>query len=399
MKNGVIIGAIFILIGISLFAYYMQRIEPEREARQLLTEGVLMYERGDREAINSSINVFTRVIARYPGTRSQVEAYYYIAQSYEKLGLNRLAYLKYLYILKNFKEADQNLVKEINARLARLRVMKRYTEEGIYQLFNLLNMSSNRDFRSRVYTELGHTYLKTGSLDKAKRMFDIALTEKGDNEEAILGKARTYKKMGRDNQAYDLYEYFLKYYGNFSPYTGDVRKSFLEQVYRSGYDSFKRGSYYAAISYFKRLIRNFPEEKKVENSLYWTGESYFSVGKYHSAIKYFNKTLANGYAHKDQDALIKKGFSYYQLENYDVAARDFQSYLEHYPYGRHNMDARKWKERATKEILYRLRDRDLPELKEEELDKRNDPEDESGGPSDNKEVSEESRRDENVAEL
>src|SRR4030042_5782701 len=101
MKQGIILGAVLILVGIGLFAYYDRFIRYEREARELLTEGKLIYERGSRDAINDSINVFSRIIARYPGTQAESEAFFYIAQSYEKLHLNRLAYLKYIYILKN----------------------------------------------------------------------------------------------------------------------------------------------------------------------------------------------------------------------------------------------------------------------------------------------------------
>src|SRR5208337_489491 len=141
-------------------------------------------------------------------------AYYYIAQGYEKLNLNRLAYLKYIYLLKNSSKIDPEMEKDISARVARLKIMNRYDEEGIHQLLSLLNYSDDKDFRSRIYTELGHTYLKRGEYETSKRMFDLALAENGSNEEAILGKARAYKRLGHDSQAYDLYDHFLKYYSN-----------------------------------------------------------------------------------------------------------------------------------------------------------------------------------------
>ena len=124
--------------------------------------------------------------------------------------LNRLAYLKYIYLLKNNDKIATETEQDIKARVARLKIMKRYDEEGIHQLLGLLNYSDSKDFRSRIYTELGHTYLKRGELANSKRMFDLALAEYGNNEEAILGKARTYKRMGKDTMAYDLYDHFLK---------------------------------------------------------------------------------------------------------------------------------------------------------------------------------------------
>lgn len=378
MKQGIILGAILIAVGIGLFAYYDHYVRYEREATELLTEGKLIYERGSREAINDSINIFSKIIARYPGTKAESEAYFYIAQSYEKLNLNRLAYLKYIYIMKSNGSVDPAIAQEIKARIARLKVMKRYTEEGIHQLLALLNYSENREFRSRVYTELGHTYLQMRELEKSKRMFDIALTENGDNEEAILGKARAYKRLGYDDLAYNTYEYYFKYYGNFSNYADDVKNAYVQQVYRSGHENFRAGRYTQAISYFRRLLDHFPDSDRAESCLYWIGQSYFSLHKYGTAIGYFDRTLGNFDAGKDEDARIRKGYAYFLLKKYDLAAREFQIYLNNYPHGRYSDTARKWKSMSTQEMLYRIQNRMIPD-DEGEASPKDDSKEGSGG--------------------
>lgn len=366
MKQGILLGALLIVVGIGAFAYYDHFIRYEREARELLTEGTLIYERGSREAINDSINVFSRVIARYPGTKAEAEAYYHIAQAYEKMNLNRLAYLKYVYILKNNRGLDQDFAGEVKARIARIKVMKCYTEEGIHQLLGLLNYSDNRDFRSRVYTELGHTYLQMREYDKSKRMFDIALSENGDNEEAILGKARAYKRLGQDDMAYNMYEYYLKYYGNFSHYADDVRQAYIHQVYHTGHERFRRGNYTAAIAYFKRIVGHFPESGYAESSLYWIGQSYFAMHKYSSAISYYDRVLNNEDGRKDEAARIRKGYAYFLMKKFDLAAREFQIYINNYPHGASIDIARKWKSMSTQEMLYRIQNRLIPDGEEEE---------------------------------
>lgn len=368
MSRGIVIGFLFIIMGVGLFAYYDYYIRSGRDAREMLTEAKLIFERGDKDSINTSINLFNKVVARYPNTRAEVESYYYIAQGYEKLGLRRLAYLKYLYILKNRNGNSTDLDNEIRARMAHLRITKNNTDEGVHQLLSLLNYSTNHDFRSRVYTELGHTYLNMRSYEKSKRMYDIALYENGSNEDAILGKARTFKLMGYPNAAYDFYEYFLRYYGGFSQYADDVSKSYLQQVYESGYHSYMTGRYRNSISFFTRLLRNYPNSPKSENALYWTGESYYSLGQYNRAIDYFSRVLSNGYINKDQDARIKRGYTYFQSKRYDLAAREFQIYLDTYPHGRHVNSARRWKEMSTRELLYKIKDRMLPEVEEEEIE-------------------------------
>ena len=377
MKKEALIGLILIILGIGIFAYYNNYIQPRKESSELLVEGKLLLERSDKESVNNSINMFNRIIARYPETPSAYKAYYYIAQGYEKLGLNRLAYLKYGYLLKTRQSLSQEMRAEITAKMARLNIMKLQTEEGIHQLLSMLNRSTNKDFRSRIYTELGHTYLKNSSYKKAGRMFDIAISENGSNEEAIIGKARTYKRMGRDEKAFDLYEYFLKYYGNFSNYTADINRAYLNQAYSSGYNSYRQGAYYRAIGFFRRVLRNYPGSKKSENALYWTGESYFSIKKYQTAVSYFNRVLSNNYYHKDQDARLNKGYSYFMDRKFDLAAREFQVYIDTYPEGRHIEKARKWKKISTKEIIYRIKDRQVPEVEDEETDKSNEENNES----------------------
>lgn len=355
MKKWIVVGVIFIFLGIVLFAYYDSFVQPEREAKELLVEAKMSYERSDKESINKAIDIFTKIIAKYPATDSSLEAYFYIAESYEKLNLNRLAYLKYIYLIKGSRKLPSDMEKEINARIARLKILKCYDEEGIHSLMGLLGYSDNKDFRSRIYTELGHTYLKTGDLNKSKRMFDLAISENGNNEEAILGKARVLKRLGQDDGAYELYDHFLKYYANFSNYTGDVTKSYTRQLYDSGIRSYRKGRFYPAITYFKKFISRFPGTAKTENSLYWIGESYFSLKQYDNAISYFQKVLANDYYHKDQDAYIKIGYSYFMAKNYDLSSRAFQTYLDNYPNGKYVERARQWKEMSTKEMMYKYK--------------------------------------------
>jgi TolA-binding protein len=293
MKKGIILGVLLIVAGVGLYAYYEHYIKFDREARELLTEGKLVYERGSRDAVNNAINIFSRVIARYRGSPSELEAYYYMAQCYEKLKLNDYAYLKYIYILKSSRNIDPDLKNKIRAGIARLKTLRHRTDEGINQLFGVLNETTDKGFRSRIYTELGYIYLQTGEYRKSKQMFDFARSEDSDNVEAILGKARVYKRLGNSARAYDLYEYFLRCYGSFSHYAPDVRRSYINQVYQSGYWSFRKGHYKSAISYFNRLVRHYPSDRRAGSALYWIGESYLEQGKYPAAIKYFDRVLDN----------------------------------------------------------------------------------------------------------
>lgn len=367
MKPKLIVGILLVLLGAGVFVYNESFLRPEREAREMMVEATMIYERGDKESINQAINIFTKVIAKYPSSRLIPEAYYLIGQCYERIGLNRLAFLKYSYLIKNnHPHLSADLRKEVMIRLARLNVIRQYNEEGINQLYALLNANYNRDLRSRIYSELGHTYLRLGEYQRSRRMFDIALAENGTNEEALVGKARAFKHLGMDDDAYDTYEYFLRYYGAVSQYASDVRSAYRDQAYRSGLAAFRKGSYEGAISYFNRVLKNFPDDRLAENAMYWIGESNFAQRRFDTAISWFNRALSNSQYHKDEDAQIKKGYAYFLSKRFDLAAREFQTYLRNYPAGRHAATAREWKSMSTKELLYRIEGRKTPDEADEE---------------------------------
>ncbi|HNR89751.1 MAG TPA: tetratricopeptide repeat protein [Spirochaetota bacterium] len=410
MRTKTIVGILLIVLGVALFLYYDRYLKPEREARILLTEGKIVFERGeesgDKIAINQAIGIFSKVIARYSDTKVVPEAYYYVGQCYEKLKLYKLAYLKYAYLIKNQNDVlTKDMRKDVHMRIAHINILKNYSEEGVNRLYDLLNNSFDKDFRSRVYTELGHAYLNQGSFQKAGKMFDISLAENGMNEESVLGKARAYKRMGRDAEAFDLYEHFLSYYGAVSQYTNDVRRSYKNQAYQSGLDAYRGGRYQHAISHFNRVLKHFPYDSKAEYALYWTGESLFAMKQFDTAIQYFNRVLSNSHHQKDQDAQIKKGYAYFLSKRFDLAAREFQNYLTHYPYGKYASIAREWKNMSTKEILYRIENRRLPETTQESKsdddgDRDLEADEEVSGRADRgHSMSSEDRHYENVAEL
>jgi len=354
MKKWIIVGMTFILMGIGLLIYYDYVVKPQRdakmaskEAEELFIESYEIYQRADKESINKAIDIFTKVIAKYPDTDAGIKSYFYIAEAYEKLNLNRQAYLKYITLINNRDKIPSDMEKEINVRLARLNIMKQYSEEGIHSLLTLLQNNYNKDFRSRIYTELGHTYLKIGDLQRAARMFDLALSEKSDNEEAILGKARTLKRLGKDIAAYELYDHFLKYYGNFSNYTRDVSSSYEKQLYESGLSEFRKGRYTSAITFFKKYISQFSNNQRAVNSLYMLGESYYKLKQYDNAISYYRRVIASNFNENDQDALIKIGHSYFEANNFPLAEKEFQRYIDIYPKGKYIEAARQMKERSA----------------------------------------------------
>jgi TolA-binding protein len=200
-------------------------------------------------------------------------------------------------------------------------------------------------------------------------MFDIALNENGSNEEALLGKALVFRQLGEDNKAYDLYEYFLKFFGAFSSYSNDVRASYLTQVYESGMAAYRRGEHRRSIGFFERLLNFFPVSDKTVSSLYWIGENHYSLKNYNTALTYFRRVLAHNINTRDEDARIKSGYSYFMMRRFDLAAREFQIYMRSYPKGRHIVTARRWHDMSIRELEFRLGN--TPTVRTERSDRAN----------------------------
>lgn len=354
-----LLGIAFIAVGSAVIVSYILFFQPISEAEAMFNEGKIIFERNNKESYGKSIDIFTKIIARYPDTKYAIASYYFIGRAYEKTGLREQAYIKYSYIIKTKSDRIEKSTKNrILTRMAHLKALNNRPDEAVSDLLALLRNESSREMKSRLYSELGHAYMKQNRYKRALDAFDRSIAEDGHNQEALLGKARVLKRLGRDSETYDVYKYFLANYGDVSQYTGDVKWAYRKQAYYSGLSSYRKGKYYAAIRYFAEVRKYFGRDRISENAVYWTGESYFALKKYDSALKWFQIGLTNSFHHKDQDCRIKKGYTYFVMKKYELAAKEFQIYIDQYANGKYIEKAKRWKEAASKEltVLYEIDD-------------------------------------------
>jgi tetratricopeptide (TPR) repeat protein len=84
------------------------------------------------------------------------------------------------------------------------------------------------------------------------------------------------------------------------------------------------------------------------------GESYFALKQYTTAISYY-KRVVSGNFEKEQDAAIKIGHSYFMAKNFNLAAVEFQRYIDNYPKGKYIERAKQWKEMCANELIYKYK--------------------------------------------
>lgn len=362
--NGKVIvaGILLIVFGVGAYALYDLKLSPEMKAGRIYREARMTAERGTRESYNSAVGMYIKLMAAYPDTSYARKSYLAFTDLYEKMGLYRHAYINYGYFLKTYgRRLDEATITDVRARIAALKLRQNRTDEGLNQLYAILNQTTDNSLRSRIYSEIGHNWLKRGDVKKAMDAFNLSLYENPNNEESLLGRARVFVRQGSYNDAFDTYDHFLKYHGEFSQYAPDVRNSYLRQSYDAAITAYRKGKYAYAQGLFGRVIRNFPSSRLAENSLYWSGECAYQLGQYRSAISYFTRTLTNPSIAKDEDARLKRGIAYFSLREYRSAVKDFDSYLSTYPRGRFSATAMKWKDAALAEIGQREKVETLPE--------------------------------------
>ncbi len=88
----------------------------------------------------------------------------------------------------------------------------------------------------------------------------------------------------------------------------------------------------AAKDLFAKFIKLYPRHKLIPNCYYWLGECYYSDKNYPKAIQIFIK-VSNGYPNsvKASDALLKIGYSYYKLKQFDNANFYLNRLIKLYP--------------------------------------------------------------------
>ena len=90
-----------------------------------------------------------------------------------------------------------------------------------------------------------------------------------------------------------------------------------QAAYNQAFDALKTSDYPAAISGFRQFLTVYPTSELAENAQYWLGEAYYVTRDYEQAAEAFGKVGPD--SRKSADAMLKLGFSQYELKRYREA--------------------------------------------------------------------------------
>lgn len=102
--------------------------------------------------------------------------------------------------------------------------------------------------------------------------------------------------------------------------------------YEAAFELLKQQRYEEAGSAFQQFLVNFPDSQLADNGQYWLAESYYVTDRFEDALIQF-QVVISGYtrSRKMPDALLKIGYSNYELGQWDGARAALERVRKDYP--------------------------------------------------------------------
>jgi len=90
--------------------------------------------------------------------------------------------------------------------------------------------------------------------------------------------------------------------------------------YQAAFELLKEQRYEAAARAFQQFLISFPDSQLADNAQYWLAESYYVTNQFENALKHFQVVISKfPRSRKIPDALLKTGYSNYELQRWDSA--------------------------------------------------------------------------------
>lgn len=328
----------------------------DNRTEQLMARAEEKYRLGDVSDIKDGIELFNTVHRR-KNVPSEVaaEALYRSAEGYMLLWQRTRDPSKIETAHQRLREIIDRYPLSPQARKALLLAAKANFLQGNYdtalaELDEVISRFSDPHVVSEAMNQKGEIYYAIGDYEKA--VWAYSRRENINSDQATLGRAKAFLKMGQVEKAIDIYLDFLKYNPQ-SPAATEVRKTVIDLIYNYAFQMYHSRDHRTAVKYFDLLIERFPEDPKVENALYWIGECYYDRRDFDNAVAAFEQVLENrASTAKDPDALFKLGMIRFAVKDYAKALKHFDEVINGFPESRLVPQARAWREQTIRELKY-----------------------------------------------
>ncbi|MGJ8662016.1 MAG: tol-pal system protein YbgF [Marinicella sp.] len=106
----------------------------------------------------------------------------------------------------------------------------------------------------------------------------------------------------------------------------------IDQAYQAAFSQLKAGRFNESARLFEDFIQQHPNHDLTDNSYYWLGESYYVTRNYPLALSAF-QSLEQRFplSSKLADSLLKIGYTYHELEDYQQAQDALNKVVNSFP--------------------------------------------------------------------
>ncbi len=101
--------------------------------------------------------------------------------------------------------------------------------------------------------------------------------------------------------------------------------------YQAAFDALKGGQYDRAATGFQQFLAAFPDSSLADNARYWLGECYYVTHRYDEGLKLFQEVAGKPGSPKRADALLKIGYTQYELKNWRPAREALERVKRDFP--------------------------------------------------------------------
>lgn len=119
--------------------------------------------------------------------------------------------------------------------------------------------------------------------------------------------------------------------GNISATTNQSDPA-IQQQYQTAFNELKAGRFNESARQFEDFIQQHPDHELTDNAYYWLGESYYVTRNYPLALAAFqNLEQKFPLSSKLADSLLKIGYTYHELEDYQQAEQALNKVVSSFP--------------------------------------------------------------------
>jgi tetratricopeptide (TPR) repeat protein len=216
---------------------------------------------------------------------------------------------------------------------------------GLIIAFNFdikVETPSDEIVMKELKTELGYLLIALNEDDRAEEVLSRI-----DSPVSRLGLAKLYLKKGENEKGIEMLRNLLVY-----DKTGAIKQYYIKELYDYAESLYSKRKYCDALNLYEEVVEQAPDTEYSELSLYRLATHYYSTRNNGKALPQIEKLLSNSIPSKDEEAMLMKGYIYYDRREFVKALKVFKEFIKNYPNSKLYRTAREWKAMTERSIKY-----------------------------------------------